>query len=199
MINVKDDRGFNQGFRLVNSTEIRMKRRANWFIEKMSVQKNASLLEIGCGRGEISYWIAEKLPVNVLGTDLCKPFIEFASKNFVLPNLQYEVLNFHNADHIKERAFDAIVGNGILHHLYHNLEKCLVTMRGLLHPKGKIIFMEPNIYNPYIALIFQIPYLRKKASLEPDEMAFSKSYIKKLLEKTGFSHIQIEYKDFLLL
>ena len=70
MINVKDDRGFNQGFRLVNSTEIRMKRRANWFIEKMSVQKNASVLEIGCGRGEKTHKINYKSPLSVFILDI---------------------------------------------------------------------------------------------------------------------------------
>ena len=58
--------------------------------------------------------------------------------------------------------------------------------------------MEPNIYNPYVAAIFKNTTLRKWANLEPDEMAFSKSYIDKKLQDAGFKNINITYKDFLL-
>ena len=68
----------------------------------------------------------------------------------------------------------------------------------LLKDKGKIIFLEPNLFNPYIYLIFSYESLRKKAHLEPDEMAFSKPFIVEKLKKAGFSNIQVEYRDFLL-
>ena len=58
--------------------------------------------------------------------------------------------------------------------------------------------MEPNIYNPYCSLIFQVPFLRKKASLEPDEMAFSKSFINQKLKIAGFKNVKVDFKDFLL-
>src|SRR5690606_16500110 len=70
------------------------------------------------------------------------------------------------------------------------------TLRDLLNENGKLIFMEPNIYNPYCALIFNIA--RDWAHLEPDEMAFSKTFITKLLQEAGFRNIQVNYKDFLL-
>ena len=61
-----------------------------------------------------------------------------------------------------------------------------------------MIFLEPNIYNPYCYLIFTYPYFRKKASLEPTEMAFSKKFIIKKLNTAGYKNIKVEYKDFLL-
>ena len=39
------------------------------------------------------------------------------------------------------RQFDYIVGNGILHHLYYNLPTALFSMRGLLAPNGRVIFL----------------------------------------------------------
>lgn len=36
---------------------------------------------------EVSYWIAKETNSQVLGTDLCIPFIEEAQKNLVLPNM----------------------------------------------------------------------------------------------------------------
>lgn len=198
MASIIDDRGFNQGFELVKSTEVRMRRRADWMTAAMQNDKAKCVLEIGCGTGEVSFWIAEKTKHRVLGTDLCVPFIENAKKNLVLPNLQFEVLDFNNPTQIKGRKFDYIIGNGILHHLYYHLDSALVTLQNLLDDGGKIIFMEPNIYNPYVYCIFSFPFLRKLTHLEPDEMAFSKSFITKKLQQADYKNIKVEYKDFLL-
>jgi 2-polyprenyl-3-methyl-5-hydroxy-6-metoxy-1,4-benzoquinol methylase len=194
--NIKDDRGFNQGFKLVKSTEVRMRRRADWMIADMIADPSKSVLEIGCGTGEVSFWIAEKTGMQVLATDLCVPFIDQAKKNLQLPNLQFEVLDFNEPEQVKNRTFDFIIGNGILHHLYYHLDEALITLKSLLKKDGKIIFMEPNIYNPYCAVIFN--FARKWAHLEPDEMAFSKSFITQKLKVVGFTNIKVEYKDFLL-
>jgi len=198
MASIVDDRGYNQGFELVKSTEIRMRRRTDLLISEMGNPANKSVMEIGCGTGEIAYWMAEKIPAKVLSTDLCVPFIEEAAKKYKLPNLRYEVLDFNKADEFKGETFDYIVGNGILHHLYDHLDNCFINMRALLKDNGKLIFMEPNIFNPYIYLIFSFAPLRKAAHLEPDEMAFSKSFITKKLEKAGYKDIKVEYRDFLL-
>jgi hypothetical protein len=71
-------------------------------------------------------------------------------------------------------------------------------MLHLLKDGGKIIFLEPNIYNPYVYLIFSYAALRKATHLEPDEMAFSKSFATDKLAKAGYKNIKVEYKDFLL-
>lgn len=198
MSSIKDDRGYNQGFTLVKSTEVRMRRRAQWFRNQMNSDSSKSVLEIGCGTGEVSYWIAENSNLIVLGTDLCVPFIEEANEKYKLSNLNFEVLDFNNPEQVKDRKFDYIIGNGILHHLYFNLSNALNTIKNLLTENGKMIFMEPNIYNPYCAMIFNIPFLRQMTNLEPDEMAFSKSFITKKLKEIGFTKVEVIYKDFLL-
>jgi hypothetical protein len=58
--------------------------------------------------------------------------------------------------------------------------------------------MEPNIYNPYVAAIFKNKALRKWAHLEPDEMAFSASFVKDKLNRAGFRLNTVTYRDFLL-
>ena len=144
MASIVDDRGFNQGFELVRSTEVRMRRRAEYMISRMDLTSPKTILEIGCGTGEVSFWIAQKTGAAVLGTDLCVPFIEDARKKLVLPNLKFEVLDFNQPKDVKGRTFDYIIGNGILHHLYFRLDPALATLFALLNPRGRIIFLEPK-------------------------------------------------------
>lgn len=195
---IVDDRGYNQGFKETFALRKRMERRADWMINEMDVRFDKKVLEIGCGTGYVSYYIANKTGMHVIGSDLCKPFIEDAKEKYKLPNLSYDTLDFNKATTSVNDRFDYIIGNGILHHLYYNLDEVLITLKNLLNPGGKIIFMEPNVYNPYVAAIFKNNALRKWAKLEPDEMAFSKKFIYKKLERAEFGDIQIRYKDFLL-
>lgn len=200
MSSIKDDRGYNQGFSPTQAMEIRTDRRCQAIIDEMDFEnkKEVHILEIGCGTGELSYLLAKKTIANVLGSDLCIPFIEEARKNYSLPNLKYEVLDFNFPESVSEMKFDYIVGNGILHHLYHHLDDALKKIYLLLKKGGKIIFWEPNIKNPYCYLIFTYPRFRKLAHLEPDEMAFSRKFITKKLKNAGYQDIKVEYKDFLL-
>lgn len=198
MENIKDDRGFNQVWVDSKSTRIRAERRCDYIISQMAIDVSKSVLEIGCGRGNNSFMLAQKTGMKVLGTDLCVPFVEEAQQNFQLPNLRYDIFDFNQATQFKGEKFDYIIGNGILHHLYHNLDEAFANMQQLLKDAGKIIFLEPNIYNPYVYLIFSYPYLRQKARLEPDEMAFSKRHITEKLAKANYKNIKVEYKDFLL-
>ncbi|MEO7523339.1 MAG: methyltransferase domain-containing protein [Ferruginibacter sp.] len=195
---VIDDRGYNQGFKETYALQKRMERRAGWMIQEMEAGSKKKLLEIGCGTGFLSYFIAQKTGMHVLGSDLCVPFIEEAKAKYSLSNLSYDTLDFNKAAGNIDNKFDYIIGNGILHHLYYNMDEVLFNLKVLLNTRGKIIFMEPNIYNPYVATIFKNKTLRRWANLEPDEMAFSADFIKKKLASKQFSNIKIEYKDFLL-
>lgn len=198
MENIKDDRGFNQVWGDSKSTRIRAERRCDYMISQMTVSPEKSVMEIGCGTGKNAFMLANKSGMKVLGTDLCVPFIDDAKKNFSLPNLRYDILDFNKADQFKGEKFDYIIGNGILHHLYYHLDEAFTNILHLLKDGGKMIFLEPNIYNPYVYLIFSYDSLRKATHLEPDEMAFSKSFVSEKLSKAGYKNIKVEYKDFLL-
>ncbi|MDD5489275.1 MAG: class I SAM-dependent methyltransferase [Candidatus Moranbacteria bacterium] len=202
MASIKDDRGFNQGFRPSKALDIRTERRCDYMISKMNCSENTSILEIGCGTGEISFLLAKKNAAEVTGTDLCTPFINEAQNRYNLENLKYKQLDFNNPESIDrvlgKDKFDYIVGNGILHHLYYQIDDALRNIHSLLKDNGKLIFLEPNILNPYCFLIFRFSLFRKMAKLEPGEMAFMKKFIEKKLTRAGFKDIEVEYRDFLL-
>jgi 2-polyprenyl-3-methyl-5-hydroxy-6-metoxy-1,4-benzoquinol methylase len=202
MASIKDDRGYNQGFKPSKALDVRMERRCDYMISKANCTAKTNVLEIGCGTGEISYFLAKKTDAQVFGTDICSPFIEEARSKYVRENLKYGLLDFNDPESIENvtgnKKFDYVVGNGILHHLYYHLDDALKNIHSLLDNNGKLIFLEPNILNPYCFLIFKFPFFRKMANLEPDEMSFTKKYIEKKLANVGFKDIEIEYKDFLI-
>ncbi len=203
MASIQDDRGYNQGFKPSKAMDVRMERRCDYMISQIDLSKqNIKILEIGCGTGEISYFLANKTKAEILGTDICLPFIEDSRKNYSSPNLKYEVLDFNDAESISnvlgDTKFDYIVGNGILHHLFYKLDNSLVSINELLNTNGKMIFLEPNILNPYCFLIFNFSFFRKLVKLEPDEMAFTKKLITKKLKVAKYNNIKIEHKDFLI-
>lgn len=198
MTSVTDDKGYNQGFALHHSTVVRMQRRADWLLSSLQLTKNATILEVGCGTGEVAYWMAQKTEATVIGIDTCAPFIEYAQKNYSLPNLQFKTLSVQELQRSDLKHVDAIVGNGILHHLEPDLKDMLRLFHDLLAPGGQLTFMEPNYYNPYVFAIFSNKHLRRLAKLEPNEMAFSKTYIDHLLQETGFNTISVTYRDFLI-
>ena len=208
MASIKDDRGYNQMFKPSEALDIRTERRCNQILSEMSFhidnqsnEGDCNVLEIGCGTGELAAFMASKLAgvARVTGSDICVPFVEEAKERHQLPNLDFIALDFNCPETLNDCKFDYVVGNGILHHLYYHLDEALINIKELLKPNGKMIFWEPNLYNPYCWLIFNTTKgMRKRAKLEPDEMALRKGKIEKQIESAGFSNISVEYKDFLL-
>lgn len=200
MASIVDENGINQGFLETPAQIARIKRRAKRIAEEVSGKNAQALVEVGCGTGRLAWELAILLPkLEVTGIDASPRFIKAAQKEFVLPNLTFRDLVISEEEKLSEAGqWDFIVGNGILHHLVKSMEPSLADFYAALKPNGKIVFWEPNIFNPYIFLIFNIPYLRKLTRLDPDEMAFSPSFIMPILGRVGFKNVKLRYLDFLL-
>jgi len=198
MENIQDERGHNQIWSETRSTRVRAERRGAYMVEKGNCSAQSKILEIGCGTGFNSYHIAKITGAEVVGLDLSKSFIEEARDRYRLPNLRFVQSDFNDSQKCGGEKFDCIVGNGILHHLYENLPEALTSIRSLLAPKGRIVFIEPNLFNPYVYLIFSNKRLREWARLEPTEMAFSRGFAIQTFTDAGYSNIEVEYRDFLL-
>jgi SAM-dependent methyltransferase len=195
---VQDEDGYNQGWTGGVALEVRTERRCDLMISKMEPAPSRTVLEIGCGRGELARSLAGKTGMQVLGVDVSAAFVQEAQASASESNVSFDVLDFTQPSEMSGRKFDYIVGNGILHHLYYNLPASLRSMRDLLKPGGRVIFLEPNLHNPYVYLIFSRPKLRRMARLEPDEMAFSKRHAIANLRGADFRDIEVEYRDFLV-
>ena len=198
MRTVQDEDGYNQGWAGGTALRVRTERRRDLIISRMDPAPSRTVLEIGCGRGELARSLAAKTRMDVLGVDVSESFVQEARATAPESNLHFDVLDFTQPSDMSGRQFDYIVGNGILHHLYYNLPTALLSMRGLLAPNGRVIFLEPNLHNPYVYLIFTCDKLRHLARLEPDEMAFSKRYAIAALRDADFRDVRVDYRDFLV-
>ncbi|MCX6016781.1 MAG: class I SAM-dependent methyltransferase [Chloroflexales bacterium] len=202
-MSIIDDRGYNQGFKPSAAVLVRNQRRVDRILQSIQpIAPGHQMLEIGCGTGEYAHLFAQQSGLHVIAADICVPFIEEARRLYHSPNLQFACIDFTDTTAINaqfgDQAFDSVVGNGILHHMYYHIDEVLSKLHALLKPGGRFAFLEPNLYNPYCATIFQIPIARKWARLEPSEMAFSASFIADRLQKAGFDDICVEYRDFLI-
>ena len=205
MASIVDERGYNQSFKPSPTQSLRLRRRAEAMARAMhlpeapELRKRMRILEIGCGLGEMAQQLAELTGARVTGVDLSPKFIEQARTAFSHPGLSFAVVDLSKELPATETdRYDFIVGNGILHHLYHQLDLFLPVLHRWLTPGGRLVFWEPNLWNPYIFLIFSFPWLRRLAKLEPDEMAFTARFITMKLSTAGFDPVAVAPRDFLL-
>lgn len=108
------------------------------------IDKDSSVLEIGCHTGYFSFWLKEK-DCSVFGADIYEPAIEKASK-FLDESFIGNVETNAFFESIQNRQFDSIVIMHVLEHLV-NPEVFLNGLREHLTKDGNIIIAVPNISN----------------------------------------------------
>jgi trans-aconitate methyltransferase len=78
------------------------------FLTTCDFNSNASILDIGCGNGKTTYYIASQITSGeVLGIDKSEEMIEFAKDHFKLKNLDFHTNDILSFKH--ESKFDAAV------------------------------------------------------------------------------------------
>jgi SAM-dependent methyltransferase len=91
--------------------------------------------------------------------------------------------------------FDAVIGSSILHHL--DIPRALHRMRQLLRPGGWLSFAEPNMMNPQVFALKNVPPIKRWLGDSPDETAFFRWPLRSLLRELAFDEIEITPFDWL--
>jgi len=152
-----------------------------------------TVLELGCGVGYFTQELARS-GADVVAIDVSPELLEMARGNCSAPNVQYEIENAYALSY-DDAVFDSVVGSSVLHHL--EIEKALRDIYRVLQPAGAIYFTEPNMLNPQIAIQKNVPWIKRKLGDSPDETAFFRRPLRRLLERTGYRDIRVEPFDFL--
>jgi len=114
--------------------------RAQTLLEFIELKENQDFLEVGCGSGAVSKYIAERYQLNVTGVDVDPEQIELAKKNTNIPNLRFLVAD---ATHLafEDNSFDIVLSFGVMHHISNWLE-AMEEIKKVLRPKGYFIYMD---------------------------------------------------------
>jgi ubiquinone/menaquinone biosynthesis C-methylase UbiE len=119
--------------------------------------RGKSVLELGCGLGEISSLLAQS-GANVTSFDISEMSVYVAQKraelNSVADSIRFCVAAGENLP-FPDDAFDAVFAKGVLHHLQAATGR--PELYRVLKPGGKAAFVEPLGMNP--VLVFARAYL----------------------------------------
>ena len=116
-------------------------------IEALDVVKpGARTLEVGCGNGSISAWLAERVSPNgrAVAFDLVLSLIEVRAPNLEL--LQGDIL----AGPVESCSFDLVTARAVLHHVA-DPEAAIKNLVASLRRGGALLLMEPDFLPVSIA------------------------------------------------
>lgn len=114
---------------------------AQELVDKLGLRGGESLLDIGCGDGQVTALLARRLPQGkVVGIDASRSMIKFASKQFpaeYYPNLCF---SFMDAAALRlDPIFDIAFSNATLHWVKDH-RAVLRGVRRCLRPGGRLLF-----------------------------------------------------------
>jgi SAM-dependent methyltransferase len=111
-----------------------------------AIPGDARILEIGCGTGQMSLYLARADRV-VIGADLTRGALELgaaAAKRFGLERVQFVETDLQHPG-LRSGAFDVVYSSGVLHHT-PNPRSSFARIAGLARPGGIIVL---GVYNSF--------------------------------------------------
>jgi len=119
-------------------------------IQDFSATKKLKILDLGCGKGNISFPLAA-LGYNVSGIDIDKATIDYLNrrkKHLGLKNLDFVQADAENPEALKKFGqFDVVIASEVLEH-FKNPAETLKSLKVLLEPEGILILSVPNVLSP---------------------------------------------------
>ena len=160
------------------------------FCDKLH-KNNASLLEIGCGPGNISKYLLNKKPdLNILGIDIAPNMIELARANN--PSAKYEVMDCKNLTSLSSN-FDGIMCGFTLPYLNKNESKQLIKDASEIINKNGIIYLSTMEDVHEKSKIIGSKTIKNSGVFT---YYHQENYLTKALTGNGFKIINIQRKDY---
>jgi SAM-dependent methyltransferase len=167
--------------------------RAGLLARAAGASRGGHLLEIGCGTADYTQPLSRGTGATVVGIDIVPLVLARARRtidaNVALLSADVERLPFATG------AFDAVVGNAVLHHL--RLDRAIPELLRVLRPGGRFCFAEPNLLNPHVFLERNVPFLSRWLENSPGETAFTRWGLRRTLARHGLVDVAIRPFDFL--
>jgi len=117
------------------------------YLQSLDVVKSgARTLEVGCGNGSISAWLARQVAPDgrAIAVDLDLSLVDVR-----LPNLELREADIM-AGPVEPGSFDIVTARAVLHHVA-DVEKAIANLVASLRPGGAILLIEPDFLPVTIA------------------------------------------------
>lgn len=125
-------------------------------LEHIAIENINMVIELGCGIGYVSHYLADTYNWRVYGTDYDEEQIQIANK--IQPNI--DLLSFQVEDAAKlsfsDSSFDLVFSQYVFHHI-PNWENAIKEISRVLRPGGYFIWLDltfpriiKNIFLPFV-------------------------------------------------
>jgi len=108
----------------------------NYLTEALKHQKPSTVLDLGCGLGGITAYLAEQTGVSFTGVDFAEDAIISATEKHKQNDIKFICQDFNHLN-FPVTSFDAIIAIDTLY-FANNLEDMIKTLKEMLKPQGKL-------------------------------------------------------------
>lgn len=173
--------------------QVRARRRAEMFARLGGLRAGVRALEVGCGTGLFTSLVAAS-GADITAVDISPDLLATARARSECAGVQFKLADVHTACDVGG-PYDVIYGSSVLHHL--DMAAAMPVLYNALRPGGRLVFTEPNMANPQVWLERHVPAIRRAVGASPDETAFYRTGLTRLLRRTGFDDIRVRPFDWL--
>lgn len=135
------------------------------FLESIGPVTSLTILEVGCGFGDLSLLLADK-GADALGLDISKGMVRKARDRAESTGVPAAFMrgDSHRLP-FKEASLDMVVGMRAIHH-FHDIPQFYREVYRVLKPTGQAVFIEPQKMNPIVEINRKILNPEKRTRAE---------------------------------
>jgi 2-polyprenyl-3-methyl-5-hydroxy-6-metoxy-1,4-benzoquinol methylase len=153
----------------------------NHFGGLLPTDRDARILDVGCGHGGLVYWLSQRGYRNAEGIDLSAEQVATAERLGVGNVRQGDITDYLSS---RNGSYDALILRDVIEHFSRDeILEILRVARGALRPGGTIIVQVPNAESPFFGRIRYGDFTH--------EIAFSASSLVQVLQVAGYHRIRL--------
>ncbi len=146
------------------------------YIKHLPADKNAAILDIGCGDGGFVYWLTKSGFTNALGIDISQEQIDKGNQLGITNIKCIDLIDFFNTSNQK---FDFIIARDVIEHFTRNeVFEILTLIHKNLKEDGRFVMQVPNGQGIYFGSVFYGDYTH--------EMAYTVSSVNQVILNCGY-------------
>ncbi len=160
-----------------------------WIAQRLNLEGQRHVLDVGCGTGLLTLAIAERYPSSrVVGVDASKAMIGVANRKRTRTNCSYRQALAEDLP-FGEETFDVVTSALFFHHVNQDLKlRCLREAWRVLKPRGMLVVADMD--RPYTLLGWAMSATAWKLFRQPEIKENMDGMMERLIPKAGFGQAE---------